>query len=75
VNVVRRILSEVSAILEKRETFLWANGIDSIGTFRSRRARGELVNEQFGDVFLVVDGWQTLMREFELLEQDVLDVA
>ncbi|HEV2640382.1 MAG TPA: type VII secretion protein EccCa [Actinocrinis sp.] len=75
VDVVRRILSEVSAILEKRETSFRANAIDSIGTFRARRARGELAGEPFGDVFLVVDGWQTLKTEFELLEQDVLDIA
>jgi DNA segregation ATPase FtsK/SpoIIIE, S-DNA-T family len=75
VDVVRRIISEVSAILEKRETSFRANGIDSIGTFRARRARGELLGEPFGDVFLVIDGWQTLKSEFELLEQDILDIA
>ena len=42
----------------------------SIGAFRARRARGELPGEAFGDVFLVVDGWQTLKGEFEQLEED-----
>ena len=40
-----------------------------------RRARGELPGEAFGDVFLVVDGWQTLKSEFEQLEQDIPDIA
>jgi len=75
VDVVRRIVSEVVSILDKREASFRANGIDSIGTFRARRARGELPNEPFGDVFLIVDGWQTLKSEFELLEQDILDIA
>jgi len=74
-DVVRRIISEVVGILDKREESFRANQIDSIGTFRARRARGELPGEPFGDVFLVVDGWQTLRGEFEQLEQDVLDIA
>ncbi|HEV3169989.1 MAG TPA: type VII secretion protein EccCa [Actinocrinis sp.] len=74
-DVVRRIVSEVVSIVDKREESFRRNGIDSIGTFRARRARGELPDELFGDVFLVVDGWQTLRTEFEMLEQDILDVA
>jgi S-DNA-T family DNA segregation ATPase FtsK/SpoIIIE len=74
-DVVRRIVSEVVGILDKREETFRANQIDSIGTFRARRARGELPGEAFGDVFLVIDGWQTLKSEFEQLEQDVLDIA
>jgi S-DNA-T family DNA segregation ATPase FtsK/SpoIIIE len=75
VDVVRRIVSEVVGILDKREETFRTNQIDSIGTFRAKRARGELPNEPFGDVFLVVDGWQTLRSEFEMLEQDILDIA
>jgi DNA segregation ATPase FtsK/SpoIIIE, S-DNA-T family len=75
VDVVRRIVSEVVGILDKREETFRTNQIDSIGTFRARRARGELPNELFGDVFLVIDGWQTLRGEFEQLEQDILDIA
>jgi S-DNA-T family DNA segregation ATPase FtsK/SpoIIIE len=75
VDIVRRIVSEVVGILDKREETFRANQIDSIGTFRARRARGELPGEAFGDVFLVVDGWQTLKSEYETLEQDILDIA
>jgi DNA segregation ATPase FtsK/SpoIIIE, S-DNA-T family len=74
-DVVRRIVSEVVSILDRREEAFRTHGIDSIGTFRARRARGELPGEPFGDVFLVVDGWQTLRSEYELLEQDLLDIA
>jgi S-DNA-T family DNA segregation ATPase FtsK/SpoIIIE len=75
VDMVRRIVSEVVSILDKREESFRSRNIDSIGTFRARRARGELPDEKFGDVFLVVDGWLTLRQEFELLEQDILDIA
>jgi S-DNA-T family DNA segregation ATPase FtsK/SpoIIIE len=74
-DVVRRVISEVVSVLDKREESFRRHGIDSIGTFRAKRARGELPDEPFGDVFLVVDGWQTLRSDFELLEQDILDVA
>jgi S-DNA-T family DNA segregation ATPase FtsK/SpoIIIE len=74
-DVVRRVVSEVVSILDRREETFRRHGIDSIGTFRARRARGELPDEPFGDVFLVVDGWQTLRSDFEALEQDILDVA
>ncbi len=74
-DVVRRVVSEVVAILDKREQSFRRHGIDSIGTFRARRARGELPDEPFGDVFLVVDGWATLRADFELLEQDILEIA
>jgi S-DNA-T family DNA segregation ATPase FtsK/SpoIIIE len=75
IDVVRRIVSEVVSILDKREESFRRHGIDSIGTFRAMRARGELPDEPFGDVFLVVDGWQTLRADFELLEQDILDIT
>jgi DNA segregation ATPase FtsK/SpoIIIE, S-DNA-T family len=75
VDVVRRIVREVLELLEAREVAFQAGGIDSIGTFRARRARGELANELFGDVFLVVDGWQTFRAEFELLQKYVVEIA
>jgi S-DNA-T family DNA segregation ATPase FtsK/SpoIIIE len=75
VDRVRRIVAEVMGILNDREESFREHAIDSIGTFRARRARGELPDERFGDVFLVVDGWLTLRQDFELLEQDIFDIA
>jgi DNA segregation ATPase FtsK/SpoIIIE, S-DNA-T family len=39
------------------------------------RACGEIAEDGFGDVFLVVDGWLTLRQEFEELEQAVTAIA
>jgi DNA segregation ATPase FtsK/SpoIIIE, S-DNA-T family len=72
---VRRSVAEVLGILSRREEYFRANGIDSIGTYRRRRARGELPDQPWGDVFLVVDGWGTIRQEFELLEQVISDIA
>ena len=66
-DIVRRTVAEVTGILNAREVFFRQNGIDSIDTYRQRRAAGQ-VDDGYGDVFLVIDGWGTLRSEFEALE-------
>src|SRR4051812_23835670 len=61
-DVVRRIVAEVTGILDRREAYFRAQGIDSVETYRTRRARsGDRggVDDGYGDVYLVVDGWST----------------
>ncbi|MEU3912314.1 type VII secretion protein EccCa [Streptomyces sp. NPDC029721] len=72
---VRRTVAEVAGILDRREEFFRANGIDSIATYRRKRAAGELPGEAWGDVFLIVDGWGGFRGEYEGLDQVVTDVA
>ena len=72
---VRRTVAEVSGLVTRREALFRAQGIDSIATFRTRRAQGLLPGEPYGDVFLVVDGWMTFKQEFEPLEPLVTDLA
>ncbi len=43
--------------------------------YRRRRAAGEFADDPFGDVFLVVDGWNTLRQEYEELEQTITTLA
>ncbi|WP_329568240.1 type VII secretion protein EccCa [Kitasatospora sp. NBC_01266] len=75
VDKVRRMVSEVHGVLHRREELFRATGIDSISTYRTRRAAGQLPDEQFGDVFLVIDGWLTLRQDFEALEPVVTDIV
>jgi DNA segregation ATPase FtsK/SpoIIIE, S-DNA-T family len=72
---VRRTVAEVAGILNRREQFFRAGGIDSIGTYRRRRAAGELPGEAWGDVFLVIDGWGNFKGDYEGLEGIVHDIA
>jgi DNA segregation ATPase FtsK/SpoIIIE, S-DNA-T family len=72
---VRRTVAEVAGILNRREEFFRANGVDSITTYRRRRAAGELPGEAWGDVFLVVDGWLSFRTDYEVLESVVTDIA
>ncbi|MEW2397788.1 type VII secretion protein EccCa [Streptomyces sp. NPDC046862] len=62
---VGRVIAEVTALLTKRERFFLENGIDSMPTYRKRRAAGEFPDEPHGDVFLVVDGWSTVRQDFD----------
>ncbi|MGW0565513.1 type VII secretion protein EccCa [Streptomyces sp. NPDC003016] len=72
---VRRTVSEVEGILNAREEYFRAHNIDSIQTYRQRRAAGLLPDQPWGDVFLVVDGWATFKTDYEMLEASITDMA
>lgn len=73
-DVVRRVVAEVQGVVERREAYFRAQGIDSIETYRSRRAQGR-ADDGWGDVFLVVDGWSTLRAEFDDIEMELQQLA
>jgi S-DNA-T family DNA segregation ATPase FtsK/SpoIIIE len=78
---VRRTVGEIATLLTEREQRFAALGIDSMASYRRRRANaaglggGTTDGDPFGDVFLVVDGWITLRKEYEELEPVVTDLA
>jgi S-DNA-T family DNA segregation ATPase FtsK/SpoIIIE len=72
-DVVRRIVAELRGIVNAREVYFRAHGIDSIETYRQRRRAG-LADDGYGDLFLVVDGWSTVRAEFETLEPEISDL-
>jgi type VII secretion protein EccCa/type VII secretion protein EccCb len=78
---VRRTVGEIATLLTEREQRFAALGIDSMASYRRRRANaaglggGNTDGDPFGDVFLVVDGWLTLRKEYEELEPVITDLA
>ncbi|MET7473236.1 type VII secretion protein EccCa [Streptomyces sp. NPDC005648] len=62
---ISRTVAEVTAVLTQREQFFLDHGIDSMATYRRRRAAGEFPDEPHGDVFLVVDGWSAVRQNFD----------
>jgi ESX secretion system protein EccC len=67
---VRQTVRHVQGLLEERELAFRRLGLTSMADARARRARGEL-EEDMPDVFLVVDNWAALKRDFEGLDQEV----
>ncbi|MEU0491503.1 type VII secretion protein EccCa [Nocardiopsis sp. NPDC006139] len=61
-RIVRTVM-EMHEILTHRETLFAEQGIDSMATYRARRAAGEFADERHGDVFLIVDGWGTIRQD------------
>lgn len=73
-DIVRRTVAEITGLLDAREEFFRVNGIDSIDTYRSRRAAGG-ADDGYGDIFLIVDGLGTLRSDYESLETPIQLIA
>ncbi|GAA3812157.1 type VII secretion protein EccC [Sphaerisporangium flaviroseum] len=72
---VRRTVAEVTGLLQQREREFAERGIDSFATYRRDIAAGGGTGTDFGDVFLIVDGWLTVRQDFETLEPTITDLA
>jgi len=75
VDKVRRMVAELQTLITERELRWRDQRIDSMGEFRNRRRRGEIRDDNFGDAFLVVDGWMNFRQEFEVVEPQVQAIA
>ena len=69
-EVRTRMIAEIAAIMDDRERYFRAHGIDSMDTYRRGRLEGRY-DDGYGDVFLVVDGWGALRSEFDSLDREV----
>ncbi|MGQ0572998.1 MAG: type VII secretion protein EccCa [Pseudonocardia sp.] len=78
-DLVRRVVAETVAAVDRRERLFRDAGIVSVEEFRARRAAGgtgrEIDAEPCTDLVLVVDGYPTLRAEFEELEARLLPLA
>lgn len=72
---ITRTVMEIGEILDQRETFFAEHGIDSMNTYRRRRAEGEFADHRYGDVFLVIDGWATIRQDFMDLVAPILQLV
>ncbi|WP_273735428.1 type VII secretion protein EccCa [Mycolicibacterium septicum] len=69
-DAVRRTVSEMLELLERRQRSFPACGITSMDDFRRRKfggVPGQVPDDPFGDVFLVVDNYQVLTGEASTL--------
>ncbi|GAA1934311.1 type VII secretion protein EccC [Streptomyces sodiiphilus] len=73
---IRRTVAEVSGILARREEYFRRRSIDSMATYRRHRAAGRLRGQQWGDVFLLIDGWAAFKQDYDMtLLPAVIDMA
>ncbi|MER5600857.1 type VII secretion protein EccCb [Streptomyces sp. NPDC002265] len=70
----QRTIEELSQLVEQRAQLFTSRGLESMSAFRALRADGGM-EDPYGDVFLLVDGWATLRQDYEDLEQRVMELA
>jgi len=70
-DLCRRTIAQLEAVLRTREATFRRLGVESIAQYRHRRE----ATDPYGDVFLVVDGWSTVRRDFDSLEADIAALA
>ncbi|MCL2534086.1 MAG: type VII secretion protein EccCa [Nocardiaceae bacterium] len=82
VDLVRRTVAEMTALVRQRERRFRELGIESMAQFRQLRGDGVdgpaaagAAEDPFGDVFLVVDGWPSIRQDFEALEAQITALA
>ncbi|MFD4987764.1 type VII secretion protein EccCa [Streptomyces sp. NPDC058374] len=72
---VHRAVAEVMTLLAHREQLFVDHAVDSMHSYRRRRAAGEFPDEPFGDVFMVVDGWSTVRQDYDDLVKKFNELA
>ncbi|WP_099021849.1 type VII secretion protein EccCb [Mycolicibacterium palauense] len=71
-DLTRRIVTETAALVRRREALFRERGLSAMDQYRRRRDPDE---DPFGDVFLLVDGWQALRQGFETEEAALTGLA
>jgi S-DNA-T family DNA segregation ATPase FtsK/SpoIIIE len=69
------MVTQFEAIIRSRETLFRDHAIQSMAQYRLLKARQDKTCDRFGDVFLIVDGWATLRRDFEPLADSISNIA
>jgi S-DNA-T family DNA segregation ATPase FtsK/SpoIIIE len=69
---MRRVLRRLKQLLSDREMLFVTREIDSMVAYRQLRRQGLLDDQEFGDVFLVVDNFGQLQADFESSDSDII---
>ncbi|HET8913513.1 MAG TPA: type VII secretion protein EccCa [Ktedonobacteraceae bacterium] len=70
---IRRVIRRMRQVLLEREELFASRGIDSMATYRQLRKANKLENEEFGDIFLLIDNFGQFQSEFEMLDADIIN--
>jgi S-DNA-T family DNA segregation ATPase FtsK/SpoIIIE len=69
---MRRVLHRLKQLLAEREALFAEREIDSMADYRQQRQQGRLQDQEFGDVFLVVDNFGQMQTDLEGSDADIL---
>ncbi len=69
---MRRVLRRLKKVLTEREALFVEREIDSMAAYRQMRQQGRLDDQEFGDVFLVVDNFGQMQADLETSDADIL---
>ena len=76
VDRVKRTIAEMNSLVTSREREFLDLGVESMRAYRRGRADGSIRPDRFPtDVFLIIDGWQTLKDDFNALEATITQIA
>ncbi|GFM17154.1 type VII secretion protein EccCa/type VII secretion protein EccCb [Mycobacterium sp. PO1] len=75
-DLCRRTVAVLESLLRARESAMRRLGLTSFAEYRRRAAaEPDSVDDPYGDVFLVVDGWAVLRQEFDGLDSAITAIA
>jgi S-DNA-T family DNA segregation ATPase FtsK/SpoIIIE len=74
-QLARRMIAQLEAVIRSRATLFRDHRIESMAHYRQLKANRDPLCDRFGDVFLIVDGWAGLQRDFEMVETSVTTLA
>ena len=72
---LHRLVAEIKHLLAERELLFSNNNIESAEQLRTIRASGKLKDNFATDVFLVIDGWSTLKKDYDTLSDEIQNLA
>lgn len=70
---MRRMLRRLKQLLADREALFIAREIDSMADYRRMRQQGKLSEQEFGDIFLVVDNFGTMQADLDTSDADIIN--
>lgn len=76
-ELVSCIVAQLDHLVARRAALFATHTITSMGHYRRMRAAADprCADDRFGDVFLVIDDWAGIRREFAGVEEPITDLA
>ncbi|MGH2821232.1 MAG: type VII secretion protein EccCb, partial [Actinomycetota bacterium] len=71
---INRLVRELRAVIDSRVELFRQHRLANMSEFHAKRLSGE-IEDEYGEVLLIVDNWALFAQEFEDLQQPLIDMA